>query len=167
MTEKQIAEIMSQMVIVVDTREQKNQHILEYFNEHGIKWKSQKLDFADYGFELPEPYSYLNNLVVVEKKNSIDEINGNFTKGRERFHNEFKRSQEHNSKVHLVVENATWKKIMNGTYRSKIHPNSVMASIITFSQMYNLSTWFVEKSNSPMLIYNLISYGVKGLLKNE
>lgn len=166
MTDKQIAEIMSQMVYVVDTREKKNEHILDYFKEHDIKYKVEKLDFGDYGFELPEPYSHLNNKIVVEKKNSIDEINGNFTKGRERFHNEFKRARDNDAKVHLVVENATWKKIMNGTYRSKISPNSVMASFLTFGQMYDMPVWFVEKSNSPMLITNLINYGVRGILKN-
>lgn len=165
MTDKEIGKILKGMTILVDTREKKNDHILEYFNSNGISWKIQKLSYGDYGVEFPDEYSHLNNCVVVEKKNGIDEINGNFTKKREQFHNEFRRANEAGSKIHLLIENATWKKIANGSYRSTIAPNSVIASILVFSNMYDAPVWFVGKDESPMLIYKLLWYGVRGKLK--
>lgn len=165
MTDKEIGNVMSSMVILVDTREKKNQHILDFFDKNGIKWKSKKLDFADYGVEFPEEYRHLDNCVVVEKKNGIDEINGNFTTKREQFHAEFKRANAAGSRIHLVIENATWKKIVNGSYRSKIYPASVVASILTFNAMYDASVWFVGKDESPILIYRLLWYGVRSKLK--
>lgn len=167
MTDKELGNVLKGVTIIADTREKKNQHILDYFESNEITYKVDKLDFGDYSFELPEPYSHLNYKVSVEKKNSIDEINGNFTKGRERFHNEFKRATDCGLKLHLVIENATWKKIANGSYRSGISPKSLTASLLTFNRMYDSPVWFVGKDESPMLIYHILYYGIRGLLKSE
>lgn len=165
MTDKQIGEILNSMTILVDTREQKNEYILTYFDVNGIKWKKQKLDSGDYSVEFSDKYKELNECVIVEKKNSLTEIAGNFTKGRDRFYREFERVK-HKHK-HLVIENATWKKVVNESYRSQMSYKSMIASIISFAVKYNMPTWFVGKDESPMLIYNLIYYDVRNLLKND
>lgn len=166
LTDKVMSDILDDIVIIVDTREQKNDHIITFFKENGIKYRISKLETADYSFELPN-YSELNfdRMVLVEKKNSLDEIAGNFTKDRERFTREFERvNQEH---IHLVIEGATWKKITNKSWRSAFSGSSMRASILTYSIRYNMKTWFVTADESPRLIYNIIKYEVFEQLKKK
>lgn len=151
--------ILQDMVIIVDTREQKNQHLLDYFTKENIPYKVEKLDVADYSFILPNyPELNLDKKFVVEKKNSLTELAGNFTKNRDRFKREFDRAKVNNQKVNLLIETATWKKLLNGTYRSQFPPKSFMASLLTWSIRNNCPTWFCEKSEAGHLIYNILYY---------
>ena len=164
MTDRELNDIIDNMVVIVDSREQKNGHLLKYFDDNGIKWVCKKLDTADYSFELPN-YKHLglDRKILVEKKNSLDEITGNFTTSRDRFQREFERiTDEH---LHLVIENTTWKKVVNGSYRSKMHPNSLIASLLSWSVRYGFKVWFGGKDESPMLIYNLLKYELVEALK--
>ena len=53
-TNKEIKELLSGLVILVDTREQRNSHILKYFDSHKIPHKKRKLDYGDYSAYLPK-----------------------------------------------------------------------------------------------------------------
>lgn len=165
LTDKQISLIIEDMVVIVDTREKKNQHILDYFNSNNIKYIVRKLDTADYSFELPN-YSGLglSEKFLVEKKNSLDEIIGNFTKERARFEREFERIEDEH--IHLVLENATFKKLLNGSYRSQMNPNSLMASIFTWSIRYKCPFWFTTTAETGSVIYNILKYELMEELKN-
>lgn len=157
MTDKQIADIIKDMVIMVDSREKKNQHILDYFMANGISFEVITMDTADYTFVLPNYEELgLDGQILVERKGSINEICGNFTSERERFQREFERIGDRT--MHLVLEDVTWKKVMRGTYRSKFNPRSFVASILTFCIRYDVKAWFVGKDESPELIYNLLKY---------
>ena len=46
-------ELISSMVILVDTREKVNTHITDYFDKKNIKYKKKALDYGDYSFMLP------------------------------------------------------------------------------------------------------------------
>ena len=166
MTDKQRACILSDMTILVDTREQKNKHILDYFDANGIKYEKRKLDSGDYSFILPN-YQLLglDEKILIEKKNSLDEISSNFTSGRERFVREFERVPR-GSTIHLLVENATWTKIFHGSYRSQLNPKSFTASIITWCVRYNVPVWFCKPSESGELIYNILKYSLYEKIKN-
>ena len=165
MTDKQMNDIINDMVIISDTREQKNQHILDYLVENNIPYKVDKLTTADYTFILPHfPELNLDRKILIEKKNSLDEIAGNFTKDRARFTREFERVQASET-IHLVIENATWTKINNASYRSKMPSNSFTASLLTYSIRYNCKVWFAQPKDSPSLIYNLMKYELMERLK--
>ena len=43
-TKKEFDTLVKNIVVVYDTREQQNEHILTYFNKKGIKYKKRKLD---------------------------------------------------------------------------------------------------------------------------
>lgn len=164
MSDKEMSNILSDITIIVDTREQKNQHLIDYFKENNIKYTIQKLDTADYSFVLPNyPELMMDKKILVEKKNSLDEISGNFTKDRERFTREFERITD--EKIHLVIEEATWKKLNNHSYRSQLAPRSFMASLLTWNIRYNCPVWFVGKSESPALIYGIMYYELLEKLK--
>jgi ERCC4-type nuclease len=165
LTDRQISDVIADMVILVDTREQKNQHITTYFDKNAIKYRVEKLDTADYSIILPHyPELGLDKQFLVEKKNSLDEIVGNFTKDRERFKREFERvNGEH---LHLVIENATWRKLLSGSYRSKLPSKSFMASLLTWSIRYNFKVWFCTPADTGELIYNILKYELMETLKN-
>lgn len=146
------------MKIICDTREKKNKHILEYLKENKIPYKKEKLTSGDYSFILPNyPELNMDKQILIERKCSLSELAGNFTSGRTRFKNEFERLTE-NQKIHLVVEKATWRKLFNGTYYSKFHPNSYKASIFTWNIRYNCPVWFCETRESPEIIYKILYY---------
>ena len=69
------------MVILHTTNEQKNQHILDYFDKKGIKHKAKALKTGDYSFMIeacPElgfvKDTYFTDELCIERKNSIDEL---------------------------------------------------------------------------------------------
>lgn len=164
-TDKMIGDVLADMVIITDTREQKNQHILEYFDDKEIKHRLEKLDSADYSVVFPNhPEFELDYSILIEKKNSLDEIAGNFTKGRERFIKEFERIGD--AKIHLLIENATWRKVRNGSYRSKLPPQNMVANLLTWNARYNCPIWFVNPTESGMLIYQVFKYGTMEKLKS-
>lgn len=166
LSDKEIASILSNITVLVDTREQKNEHLIEYFKENKIPYQIEKLETADYTFILPNfPELGMDKKILVEKKNSLDEISGNFAKDRERFTREFERITD--EKIHLVIENATWKKLMGHSYRSMLSPRSFLASLLTWNIRYNCPIWFVGKEESPMLIYHIMYYELFEFLKQK
>ena len=100
--------------IIIDTREQ-NLHILKQIESMGIQYVRRKLDYGDYSFEIGD-ISY-EHKIVIERKGSLDEIIGNFTKGRERFRKEFERSK--GCRVILMIE-ATMEQLEAHQYRSRM-----------------------------------------------
>lgn len=158
MTNKQKMDILKDMTIISDTREKKNQHIIDYLVNNKIPYKIEMLSSGDYSFYLPNyPNLNLDRIAIIEKKNSLSELAGNFTSGRERFAREFERVEDGQA-VHLVVETATFRKLFNGTYRSSFTPNAYIASLLTWSVRYNIKCWFVETKESPELIYKILYY---------
>lgn len=165
LTDKQMQEVLDDIVVLVDTREQKNQHILDYFDKNSIKYQVEKLDTADYTIILPHyPQLAVDKMFLVEKKNSLDEISGNFTRDRERFTREFERIEDEH--IHLVIEQATWKKLLKGSYRSQLPPKSFMASLLTWNIRYHCPVWFAQPEESPIVIYNILKYELLEHLKN-
>lgn len=166
-TDAKMGQILQDITVIVDTREQKNQHILDWLKENNIPYIVEKMETADYTFVLPHfPEIGMDKRILVEKKNSLDEIVGNFSKDRDRFAREFDRVKPE-EKIHLVVENATWHKVVKGSYRSKFNPKALTASIITWNIRYNCPVWFVGVDESPMLIYNILRYELLEHLKNS
>ena len=79
--DSEIGRILRNLVVLVDTREQANDHIIQYFKEHKIAYKKQKLDYGDYSCMLPvgtfEGQTrdvYFTNDIVIERKFCIDEL---------------------------------------------------------------------------------------------
>ncbi len=165
MTDKKMADILSNITIVIDTREQKNQHIKDYFDEKEIPYIEKKLNAGDYTFILPKyPDLELDGTMAIERKNSLDEITGNLSQNRERFIKEFERAKD--IELHLMIEKATWRKLFRGSYRSKMSPQSFLASLLTWHYRYKCPIWFVQQDESGILIYNLIKYYIMEKLKN-
>lgn len=170
-TDKEKKEILNNMVILVDTREQENKHILEFFNKKKIQYKSKKLDFGDYSFMLPampelgitKPLMF-DNEIVVERKGSLTELSGNLTEGRERFEKELIRKQD--AKFYLMIEDGSWEDIQSGCYNTKYNPNSFLATLNAYIARYGININFVTKYYAGTYIFALFNYHLREVILN-
>lgn len=170
-TDTEIKKLLNNMVIIIDTREQENQHILDYFTQRKVNYEVKKLDSGDYSIKLlsyPELGLYRDIYipVMIEKKNSVDELASSF-KDRTRFENEFIRAYGSNIKIHLLVEDGQgYQNIINGKYRSQYEPKALLASLKTFESRYNIHTSFIDKKYAGNFIYHTLKYHLYEYLKN-
>ena len=153
--------------ILVDTREQENSHILEYFDKKKIPHTSTKLDFGDYQIILPknEAYGIMYDLKLdfaVERKGSLEELSGNFTKDRTRIEEELWRG---NGKMLGLVENGSLDMIIANDYKTEYNAKSFIATIFTFNHRYTTPFYFCDKENAGKLIYAILFYKLREELK--
>ena len=153
------------MIILVDTREKANSHILEQFSKQGIEYKLKKLDYGDYSFEL-DGESYQEK-IVIERKGSLTEIAGNFTKGRDRFKREFERAMQVKCKVFLMIENGSIEQIEKGDYRSRFSPSAFKGSLSTWCYKYQIKLEFIEKRNAASFIISAFKKYIQEGSKDE
>lgn len=80
-TEKEIKELLNKMVVIVDTREQANQHVIEWLSKSKKPFKTQTLKYGDYSCYLPVGSFkgqtrdiYFTDEIVIERKFCIDEL---------------------------------------------------------------------------------------------
>jgi ERCC4-type nuclease len=135
------------MIILIDSREQQYKHITNKLEQLNIPYKIKKLDFGDYSFEV-DGVSY-EKKIVIERKASINEIITNFTKGRKRFENEFKRAK--GCKVILMIE-ALESDIDKHNYKSSMTPSKVRSFLKTWTYFFGLDLNFVDKFDSAEFI---------------
>ena len=137
------------MIYLVDTREHenKNTHITDVWDKLGVQWKKRKLDYGDYSFMLPANSDLgisrdliFSKKIVVERKNSLDELAGNFKTDRERLKREFALAPH--EKV-LLIENATYSDMLHGNYRSEYAAKSFWATVHSFWHEYNIPVMFM------------------------
>lgn len=80
-TESEINEILKRLVILIDSREQENSHVVNWLNKSKKSYKVQKLDYGDYSCMLPVGSFkgqtrdiYFTDTIAIERKFCIDEI---------------------------------------------------------------------------------------------
>jgi len=167
-TEKELKEILKSIVIITDSREKENSHILNWFDEHEIKHEKSKMNAGDYGFYLPanEKYGILRNSfytdkICIERKANIDELIGNFSTDRNRIEDEFLRYQ---GNMTLLVEDGSYSDIRNGNYRSKYNSKSAIGTLHSFSVKYNVPFVFINKEDSGCYIYCSFYYYLRSTI---
>lgn len=85
-------------MIVCDTREKKNAHILQYFDQHGIEYAIRKLDTGDY-------MSTSRDRLTIDRKQDLSEICGNLcSPDKSRFWREVRRSKAERIKMIVLIE---------------------------------------------------------------
>ena len=95
-------EVCGMSRIISDTREKKNQHVLKYFEEHGVEYVIRKLDYGDYQDEE-------RTEICIDRKQNIAELAKNCTVEAERFKKELERAQRANSRLVILVEQNRYK----------------------------------------------------------
>lgn len=158
-------------MIICDSREQKNAHILRYFERHGIEYQVRKMDTADYMVEgQPD--------IVVDRKQNLDEICANLTyKGKKanenggkgipsnvaRFWREVRRAYEDKIKLVVLIEHggniksladvAAW-----GGSRSGISGRKLVDEMDRLSAAYGVEWQFCGKSETAAKILKILNY---------
>ena len=103
------------------------------------------------------------NHIMVERKASLEEISGNLSQERARFEKEISRAPER--KV-LLIENATYKDLVSGNYRTDYNVQSFLATLQTFWHRYNFPVFFMPDNRySGLWIKQYFEYYFKELLK--
>lgn len=167
-SEKELKEILDTLEIIVDTREQQNRHVLEYFRKKKVQFKIRTMKTCDYSAMIPKNIEmgitrdiYLS--AGLERKNGIDELVESI-KDRTRFENELIRASK-NPFVLIVEDLEGYQKILNGMYRSKYDPKALLGSLKTFEVRYNFSTVFISPATTGNYIYHHFLYMARELLK--
>lgn len=101
MTEKE--KFIKNVVVICDTREQKNNHILSAFDGLGVKHEERKMHFGDYSFICGDDDFTLS--CVVERKANLNEVWQNITADRARFEKEIDGLFRLTGSAVLMIEN--------------------------------------------------------------
>ncbi|MCT8978291.1 ERCC4 domain-containing protein [Clostridium sp. CX1] len=162
--------------VIYDTREQKNQHILNYFDEKKIPYKKQKIDEGDYTAVITKRpdmgiYRDLYFPVAVERKNSVDELAGNLaeetdTRDDVRLVRELQRAKTKGIKIYLIIEDKNgMENIKKGNYRSLYSPKALLGRLSSIQDLYLHDTLFINNQDTGFEIYRKLYYSVRNFLK--
>lgn len=162
-TDKEIKSILDSMVVIVDTREQKNQHITNYFDAQKILYMKRALKTGDYSAFIPRNDDLgitrdIHLQASIERKNSIDELAQSIT-DRSRFENELIRASRSHF-IMIVEDRDGYENLLNHKYRSQYSPKALLGSIKAFEIRYGYTTIFLDKK----LTGNYINYHLRGLV---
>lgn len=162
-TDKNYRKLIRNMVILFDTREEKNNHIIEEFDRQKIEYKKKALKTGDYSFMIkacPElgfdHDTYFTDEICIERKNSLSELAGNLAAKADnnRIFKEFNRmiNIERN---YLIIEDDSWDKIYSHGYGAEYNPDSFARTLLTWQSRNNMHIYFVKKENMARMIYEL------------
>lgn len=168
----EIQNILDTFEVLVDTREQSTPKSIERYESFGVSWRRQTLNYGDYtysvkldGKDIHDQGERVNGICCIERKQNLDELAMCFTRERKRFEREFERASEHNARMILLVENASWDMIFDGQYRSKFSRKAFIASLVAWQVRYGMTVVFCESRNSGMLIKEILYRDIKERLE--
>lgn len=161
------------MQILIDSNEQPTEQAQRRYSDFSVPYSRQKLDYGDYtyNFQLPEgrlrhdPDQRIYGDVVIERKMSLTELSANLCQEKARFKREFQRAREHNAKIYLLVEDASWEKLIAGRYNTKFHPHAYLASLLGIMAEYDISPIFCKQELSGKLINDILYRELKKRLE--
>ena len=175
-TDKEMKKILNSMVVIVDSREQNNQHILDFFNKKSIPYKVIKNDYGDYTAMIPKGTInaftcdiYFDRDIAIERKNSIDEIAGNLKDEAYRLKKELAHMNMYDIKYFFFVEDKDFHfNLRNGNYRSQYDPFTLMQRIKKMIEAeYNTVVVPVDKQVMGSEIYYTLQAFVYALFKHK
>lgn len=170
-TEAEEKELLSSIVILVDTKEKVNNHITDYFDAHGIPYKKKALQNGDYSFYVPKNEklsimrdTYFNDEIFIERKANLEELSANLSAERARFEKEMTTAKA--KKKYLLIENAGYEDVVNGNYDTQYNKKSYLGSIHSFNHKYDLQIVFMkERAYTPIYIYGVMQYYLRGQIR--
>lgn len=170
MTPFEVEQALRNLTVIVDTREQDTKALRSRLEQVGFPFIRQKLDFGDYSCKTELPDGSLvdfSDRFVIERKMSIDELAMCYTSNRKRFTAEFERAKNTQAKMYLLIENATFEKIIGGQYRSRVAPNALIGSIFAFLARYNCQIIFCKTESTGRVIREILYREAKEILNNS
>lgn len=142
-------------LILCDTREQKNEHILNYFKRKGISFVEHKVDTGDY-------MNTDNMTITIERKKDLEELSGNLkSKDNSRFWREIRRSKkegikmiilcEHGGQIHSIKDVAKWK-----SKYTRVTGRQLMEEMYRAHISYGIEFLFCDKRSTGRRIAELL-----------
>ena len=170
-TDAELKEVLSSIVVVVDSREKKNTHITRYFEKHKIPYIEKALQQGDYTFYVPknEELGFMRDTwfdkdIIFERKASLEELSTNFTTHRARFEEEMATAKA--LYKYLIIENASYSDVLNGNYKSEYNSKSYLGTLHSFNTRYDLQIVFMpESEHTPVYLYATMQYYLRNILK--
>ena len=165
----EVSRALKNLTLIVDTREQDTDRLRRRIKQTGLSFVRQKLDFGDYSAKttLDNGTEFdISSSVSIERKMNLDELCACCCKGRKRFTREFDRAKLAGAKVYLLIENANWEKAYNGSYRSKMSPQALTASLFAWLARYNCQIIFCKEETSGKIIREILYREMKERLEN-
>lgn len=169
-TDSEQKQLLKSLVILIDTRENVNDHITGYFDKKGIAFKTQKLDSGDYSVMLPAAPglgimrdTYFDKQIIIERKVDLTELSSNLAQYRERFESEFYRVP--GCRKYLLIESGSYSNVFDGKYNTGLNSAAFMASLLTFQCRFGINVSFVSKEHSGKFIHALCYYFVREALQ--
>lgn len=176
-SDTEIKKLMKEnFMILYDTREQVNEHVLLGLDDLKFKYKKQKIDEGDYTAiiqakpEMGIPRD-LYFPIGVERKNSIDELAGNLaekcdTRDDIRLERELIRAKAKGIDIYFVIEDPRGlQNIKSGDYRSQYNPKAFMGKFTSLMTNYTKGATFCSNTESAYHIARHLYYGVRNFLK--
>lgn len=158
-------------MIICDSREKKNSHILHYFDKHKIPYKVTKMAVADYMIEGKDKF-------VIDRKQNLDEVCSNLTyKGKTarenggkkipsdvaRFWREIRLAHDNHIKVIVLVEHgANVRKLADvalwNSTKSRMSGRKLLDEMDRVSTAYGVEWQFCTKAETPRKILEILDY---------
>lgn len=159
-------ECLRNIVYCVDTREQPTA-ALEKRLAYLHPYERETLCAGDYTAKTLMPDgTWFYVPVAVERKMSLTEIAGNFCHERERFIAEFNRARDAETRLYILIEQSSWESAYAGAYRSKMKPQSLVASLLTWCARYNSPVFLCERPETGgKLIRDILKYEMREALE--
>lgn len=174
-TDKMMKKILDSLVILVDTRENANKHIIDFFEKKKIPYSVEKLQFGDYSCKIPKGTLdmfttdiYFTNDFVIERKASIDELAGNLKEDGARLKKELAHLNMYQIKYLVYVEDKNFEEnLRTGSFRSQYDPYTLMRRLYCLESEYNTVFVPVDKKIIGSKIANKMQTWVHGLFKHK
>ena len=147
------------LVIQIDTREQKYDHVVKYLDSQGIKHVRSKCVVGDY-------VNLENPMVVIDRKKDLQEVAGNVCQQHERFIRECELAKELGYRMIVLVEEPNMKNLVDVcswyNWRKKTNPRAVNGKTLykimkTIQDKYGIEWEFTTKAKCGERIVELLS----------
>lgn len=170
----EIQNCLDSMKILVDSAEQPTGEYIRRCESFGVPYERRNLVYADYTYDCLLPSgSWLHDSdkpikghAVIERKMSLRELSGNLCQNWDRFCREFDRAKENGASVYLLVEDASWMKIITGKYGTKFNSKSYLHRLLKLISVYQIKPIFVHKELSGQMIYEILYRELKTRLES-
>ena len=153
------------MIIMCDTREQKNSHITNWFEEHGIQVVRSKLYVGDYTLATDQR-------ICVDRKAGLSEVYSNIVHEHTRFRDELLRAESvgitlvvliEEERISKLIDVAGWRnpryaKWLHGDRRSKppVSSEILFRMMWTMEENYHVRWKFAKKADMGRRIAEIL-----------
>ena len=146
------------MIIQIDSREQKYDHVVKYLDSQGIKHVRSKLIVGDY-------MNLENPMTIIDRKKDLQEVAGNVCQQHDRFVRELELANELGYRLIVLIEEpnmnkltdvCSWYNWRRRTNKRAITGKTLYKIMKTIEEKYGIEWQFCKKSECGQRIVELL-----------